>query len=259
MRTIRNIIWSRAAGLRALALLLAAAAASAPSRAWPHGASHPPPSPTPSETIAEAMFLCDALPPGGRDLVLGVTVQPAVDPATGARTFESAPRLQLAMGLGERLGLTADVGLGTNGAALDTPGASLKLLLRAPEPDQTGLALSADLFGGTRDFSTSEAGLGLGAIRALGAVTLRASAAVASPIASWAPHVHGGLSAALGLGSRWRLLGELVGTTDGRDGSLAAGPTVKVALSESASLAAGVLVPLAAEPPTFTVQLTHGI
>ena len=47
--------------------------------------------------------------------------------------------------------------------------------------------------------------------------------------------------------------------TDGRGGSLSAGPTMKVALSESASLAAGVLLPFAAAPPTFTVQLTHGI
>jgi hypothetical protein len=55
------------------------------------------------------------------------------------------------------------------------------------------------------------------------------------------------------------VLGEVVGTTDGRNGSLAAGPTAKVALSETSSLAAGVLVPLAAEPPTFTIQVTHGI
>jgi hypothetical protein len=258
MRTIRILKVSRAGALRALPLLLAAAA-SAPSPAWPHPPSHPPPAPPPAETIAEAMFLCDPLPPGGRDLNLAVAVAPVVDPVTGARAFASTPRLQLAMGLGERLGFTADVGLGTNGAALDTPGASLKLLLRAPEPGRTGLALSADLFGGTRDLSTSEAGLGLGAIRAVGPVTLRASASIASPVVSWAPHAQGGVSAALALGSRWRVLGEVVGTTDGRNGSLAAGPTAKVALSETSSLAAGVLVPLAAEPPTFTIQVTHGI
>lgn len=251
MIMIRIIAFHAATRAWSAAAVLLAAVASLPSSA---SAAAPP-----AETIAEAMFLCDALPPGGRDLNLAVTVAPVVDPATGASAFVSSPRMQLALALGERLGFTADVGLGTNGAALDAPGASLKFLLRAPEPGRTGFALSADLYGGSHDPVASEAGFGFGAIRSFGRVTLRAGATVATRVSEYTPHGHGGLSAALALGARWRLLGEVVGMTSGRDASLAAGPSVKVALGESASLAAGVLVPLAPAPPTFTIQVTHGI
>ena len=205
------------------------------------------------------MFLCDALPPGGRDLTLSVAVAPVADPAMRASGFAASPRLQLAVALGERVGLTTDVGLGTNGSALDAPGASLKFLLRAPEPGRTGFAASADLFGGSHDPSASEVGFGLGAIGALGWVTLRAGASLATRVATFTPHAHGGVSGALAVGTRWRVLGEVVTMASAHAASYAAGPTVKVALGESASLAAGILFPLASEAPTFTIQLGHGI
>src|SRR5690242_9294532 len=92
------------------------------------------PSPSP-EIVAEALFLCDPLPPGGRDVNLSVVVaRGEPDPETHATHLVAAPRVQLAMALGERLGLTADVGLdGADGVRLHAPGASLKVLLRAPD------------------------------------------------------------------------------------------------------------------------------
>jgi hypothetical protein len=240
--------------LRIIAAALAAAAAfvSAPSPA--HAATPP------AETVAEAMFLCDALPPGGRDLTLSVAVSPADPGPTGAASgFAAEPRLQLAYALGDRVGFTADVGLGANGAALDAPGASLKLLLRAPAPDRTGLALSLDLYGASHAPRASEAGLGLGLVRALGPVTLRAGASVATPVTGFGPHLHAGASAALAAGARVRLLGEVVTMASGRETSWAAGPSVKVALADAASASAGVLLPFDGGAPTFTVQLAHGL
>jgi hypothetical protein len=239
MRTIRIIVLIFAAVLRAPPALAAT---------------------PPAETIAEAMFLCDALPPGGRDLTLSVAVAPdGARSASGAPAYGAAPRMQLALARGARLGFTADVGLGSNGAALDAPGASLKLLLREPGADRTGLALSADLYGASHDPAASEAGIGLGAIRAVGRVTLRTGLSVATPITGLAPHLHAGASAALALGARVRVLGEVVTELRARETSWAAGPTVKVALSERASASAGVLAPLAGGPPTFAVQIAHGL
>jgi hypothetical protein len=232
--------------------LLVAAALVAP------GAALPAPS---DPVVAEALFLYDALPPGGRDLNLSLEVAKAdPDPVTGASSFSTSPRLQLALALGERVGLTADVGFASGGAkALAAPGASLKLLLREPGPARTGLAASLDLYGSSDALREFEAGLGLGAIRALGRVTVRAGASLASGVSTWSPHLHAGLSAALAFGGRWRALAEIVNETSAQETSFAAGPTVKVALSGASALAAGALFPLAGDAPTFTIQLTHSL
>src|SRR5512146_2519385 len=87
------------------------------------------------ELVAEALFLGDTLPPGGRDLNLSLALERDRDPVTGGAATLSAPRAQLAIGLGDRLGFTADVGLGMDGEA--DPGASLKMLLRDPDEGRT--------------------------------------------------------------------------------------------------------------------------
>jgi hypothetical protein len=215
------------------------------------------------EIVAEALFLCDTLPPGGRDLNFSLALAGGEpDPVTGETALETSPRLQLAMGLGERVGFTVDAGLGTEGdAALEPPGASLKLLLRAPNARTTGLAASLDLFGSTHSLRETEAGLGLGAIRALGRVALRASAALATGVSSWSPHLHAGASAALALGDRWRALAEVVSEVEGGEVAVSAGPTLKVALHERTALMAGALFPVsqAAASPVFTIQLTQSL
>lgn len=215
------------------------------------------------EIVAEALFLCDALPPGGSDVNLSLGIEEGEpDPETGETRFVSLPRIQLAMALGERVGFTADVGLATDGTGiLDTPGASLKYLLRAPDAHTTGLAASLDLFGSTHSLSDTEAGLGLGAIRTVGPLALRAAVSAATGVSSWSPHLHGGLSAAVALGARWRALAEVL--TDVADGevAVAAGPTVKLALGEHAALMAGALFPVAPglATPSFTIQLTQSL
>ncbi len=241
--------------MRTVRIIAAASVAAAPLLSAPALAAAPP-----AETVAEAMFLCDALPPGGRDLTLSVAVSPAAPgPTRAASGFAAEPRLQLAYALGDRVGFTADVGLGANGAALDAPGASLKLLLRAPAPERTGVALSLDLYGASHAPRAPEAGLGLGLIRAVGPVTLRAGGSVATPVAGFGPHLHAGASAALAVGARVRLLGEAVTMISARQTSWGAGPTVKVALADTASASAGVLLPFDGGAPTFTVQLAHGL
>jgi hypothetical protein len=237
---------------RTAALLAALAAAPLAARAEPS-----PEAPAP-ELVAEALFLCDTLPPGGRDLNLSVGVAKGEpDEETGETRFEAWPRLQLAMALGERVGLTADVGVTSDGDIVDTPGASLKLLLLAPEPGRTGLSASLDLFGSTHSLDHTEAGVGLGAIRALGRVALRVGASLASGVSDWSPHVHAGASAAMALGSRWRVLAEVVSDVAGGEADLSLGPTVKLALGENTSLMAGALFPVAPEvlAPSFAVQL----
>jgi hypothetical protein len=213
-----------------------------------------------TELVAEAAFLRDDLPPGGRDLNLSVGVaRGEPEGETGEASFAASPRLQLAMALGERVGFTADVGLVNDGAAIDTPGASLKLLLRASDEDTTGLAASLDLLGSTTSLDEVEAGIGLGAIRSFGRLALRAAVGLSSGL-SGSPHVHGGVSAATRLASRWRVLGEVV--ADSADGGVTfgAGPTVKVTLSDKTALMMGALFQLApAAAPAFTVQLTTAL
>lgn len=218
-------------------------------------------SPAP-EVVAEALFLCDHLPPGGRDVNLSVSVQEGeADPVTGETDLYLAPRIQLAMAITERVGFTADVGFATGGEALDAPGASLKVLLRDGAPGRTGLAASLDLFGSTHSLEETEAGLGLGAIRAVGPVALRAAASVATGVSSWSPHLHAGASAAYELGARWRLLGEVVADVAAGEALLSAGPTVKVALGERTSLMGGALFPVdqPGAAPTFAFQLTQAL
>jgi hypothetical protein len=216
------------------------------------------------ELVAEALFLCDTLPPGGRDVNLSLGLaEGEPDPATGRTEVVASPRAQLALALGERLGLTADVGLATVGEVeLEAPGASLKLLLRDPRGGaRTGLSASLDLFGSTRSLEETEAGIGLGAIRAVGPVALRAAASLASGVRDWTPHLHTGVSAALALGPRVRALAEVIGEVRGGEAALAAGPTVKVALGESTAFMAGALFGVSGEAglPVFVLQLTRSM
>jgi hypothetical protein len=213
------------------------------------------------EIVAEALFLRDDLPPGGRDLNLSLGIaEGEPDPATGETTYTASPRLQLALALGARLGFTADVGLASDGTEIEAPGASLKLLLRSPGVERTGIAASLDLFGSTDSLDASEAGLGVGAIRALGRLALRAAVGAVTGVSSWSPHLHGGVSAALALGSRWRVLGEVVADGAGGELALGAGPTVKAALGEHAALMVGALFPIERlAGPTYTLQLTSSL
>lgn len=215
----------------------------------------------PHPLVAEALFLCDPLPPGGRDLNLVVAVvRGEPDPATGRPAYAVLPRMQLAMALGERVGFTAEVGLATEAQlALDAPAASLKVLLLEPGEGGTGLAMNLDLYGSTHSLAETEAGLGLGAIRAVGPVTLRASATLASGVRDWSPHLHAGTSAAVELGAGWRALGEVVADAGPHGIAFSAGPTLKVALGERAALMAGALFDLSGGPrlATFTTQLGH--
>lgn len=217
----------------------------------------------PQGLVTEGLFLYDAIPPGGREVNLTLALERGEpDPATGDASLVASSRVQLAVGLGARLGLTADLGLGTSDhVALDTPGASLKLLLRDPgDGARTGLSASLDLFGSTHALSETEAGLGLGAIRAFGPVALRAALNFVTGVRTWSPHVHAGLSAGLALGDRWRALAEVV--ADVRDGDVAgsAGPTVKLSLGDRTALMAGALVELASpRTPRFTLQVTRSM
>ncbi|HSN92004.1 MAG TPA: hypothetical protein VLS93_12310 [Anaeromyxobacteraceae bacterium] len=237
---------------RILLLLLAAAAVLAPLLAR----SQEP------ELVAEAHFLCDTLPPGGRDVNLSVVLaEGEPDPATGEASLTAYPRVQLAVALGERVGFTADVGLAAGGElGLDAPGAALKVLLRSPEGGRIGLAASLDLYGSTHSLSETEVGVGLGAIRAVGPLALRASASVASGIRSWSPHLHAGASAALALGERWRALAEVVAEVGSGEVALTAGPTLKLALGERTTLMAGALLPLGGSAsPVFSLQLARSM
>jgi hypothetical protein len=240
----------------AVLLLAALAALLAPRRALPQETPSP-------ELVAEALFLADSLPPGGRDVNLSVVVvEGEPDPASGERRMVTLPRVQLALALGARAGITADVGIGVDRApGLEAPAASLKVLLRSPEGGRTGLSVSVDLFGSSHSLAETEAGLGLGAIRPLGPIALRASANLASGVRTWSPHLHAGASAAIALGERWRALAEVVAEVGAGEAALAAGPSLKVSLGARTALMAGALFPLeaAAAPPTFALQVTQSL
>lgn len=242
---------------RAALIALVAAAALLPLAARSHDRTAPPP-----EIVAEALFLCDQLPPGGRDVSLSVAVQRAdADPATGAAPLVLAPRAQLAMAITERLGFTADLGIATEGELVNAPGASLKLLLQEPLPGRTGLAASLDVFGSTRALGETETALGLGAIRSFGRIALRAGASLASGVTRWTPHLFAGASAAAALGPRWRALAEVVTETAHGEATVSAGPTLKLAVGEGTTVMAGALFPVTpgAPAPTFAFQLTRSL
>ena len=207
------------------------------------------------ELVAEAVFLADTLPPGGRDLSLSAQVSRSAP--------ELAPRVQLALGLGERLGATADVGAHRreSGLAVDRPSGSLKLLLRPPAPGRTGVSASLDLVGSAHRSSDSELGLGLGAVRSIGAVTVRGALWGATQVGGFAPHAHAGASVAVAPLPRLRVLGEIVADLDPRTPGVAAGPSAKLALGASTAVLAGVLLGLSphAEAAQLFVQLTRGL
>lgn len=207
------------------------------------------------ELVAEAAFLAETLPPGGREVALSLS--------SGVTAPEFAPRASLALALGTRVGLTADVGVhrADSRLAFDTPSASLRLLLREAGPGRTGVALSLDFFGSAHSVLETEAGAGLGVVRGLGPVTVRAALWGASGVRTFSPHTHAGLSAALALGERLRALAEVVADAQDGERALSAGPTVKAALDDQTSVMAGALFGLAGagEPVTFYLQVTRAL
>lgn len=242
-RTRRRLLLALAVAVALLCLLPAAARPDAPA---PHA--------TP-EVVAEALFLCDPLPPGG----LGLNLSVAGAPDAGGR-IGLASRVQVALGIGERLGLTADVGLDPAGGTIRSPAASLKALLRVPANGALGIAASLDLLAGASGHA-AETALGLGIIAPLGRLALRAGASGSTRIDGWTPHLHAGGSAALAFGTRWRVLCEVVSELGDGPASWSAGPTVKVALDAETSVSAGALVDLRqpAGLPAFAVQLARAL
>lgn len=205
--------------------------------------------------VAEALFLADTLPAGSHDLNLLL----AVDHDEAGRAV-TAPTLQYAAPLGDRAGFTLDLAIPPAGEAVDAPALSLKLLLVPPDEGATGLSACLDLQPSFRAGVPTAAGVGLGAIRQVGPVALRMTGLVASPVSTWDPALQAGVSAALQLGSRLRVLAEVVADAAHGRWHWSAGPTLKVALAEKVSLMGGVLVALdRGGPPTFTVQLTSTI
>ncbi|MFT3913923.1 MAG: hypothetical protein QM704_07355 [Anaeromyxobacteraceae bacterium] len=204
------------------------------------------------EIVAEALFLADTLPPGSRDFNLQLSVA-----RDEAHRLTTSPTLQFAAPLGERLGFTVDVGIPRDSGALENPAASLKLVLREAAADATGLSACADVYGSTHRAADTEVALGLGALRAAGPLALRASALVATGAGAWAPHLHAGASAALALSPRWRALAEVVAEVSRGGTVFSAGPTFKVALTDTFAVMGGALFELGKSAlPVFTLQLS---
>jgi hypothetical protein len=252
----------RAATCRARPAIVAAALALAPLAAAAEEVERSPAAPD-AEVVAEALFLYDPLPAGSHDVNFSLGIEEGEpDPITGEADLVASPRLQIAAPLGERLGFTLDVGLDTVGTvALDTPGAALKLLLREAGPGRTGLAASLDLYGSTHSLGETEVGLGLGALRGVGPLGLRAAVSVASGVTSFTPHLHTGASAALALGDRFRVLAEVTADVSSDEVAIGAGPTLKIQLGPSTAFMAGALLDLrpGAALPVFAVQLTQSM
>jgi hypothetical protein len=207
------------------------------------------------EVVAEALFLADTLPAGGHDFNLVLAVE-----RHGADGLVTSPTLQYAAPLGDRMGFTVDVAIPKEGGTIESPGASLKLLLRDAAPGSTGLSACADVHGSLDRAVDSEVGLGLGALRPFGRLALRATALAATGVSSFTPHLHAGASAALELAPRWRALAEVIADVSRDETVWRAGPTVKVALRENFSVMAGALFEVGrSATPVLTVQLTSSM
>jgi hypothetical protein len=211
------------------------------------------------EIVAEALFLADPLPAGGRDLSFTLALQRGEpDQATGEREVAAFPRLQFAAPIGDRFGFLADAGIRADGDGVDDLVLAFKAILREAAPGRTGFSASADFYGSFDSEVDTAAGITLGAMRPLGPVTLRASALAATAISGWSPRLHAGASAALALGSRWRVLAEVMADVTREETVFGVGPTLKVALGDGFALMAGALFELAPTPrsPVFALQLT---
>lgn len=209
------------------------------------------------DLVLEAAFLADPVPAAGTDLnlLLGVS---QVEGGTG-----SQQRAQLATRLAPGLGLAAEggVAIGPAGEAALAPfAASLKLALAEPGEGPAGLGVHAcaDLQSDPAEWAGSEAGLGLGLSRGLGPVTLRGTAWAMSAVGRWDPHAHAGLSAAVALGARARLLLEAVADLRAHGSALGAGPTLKVEVAPGTTLAAGALLAVAPWAGVAQVQVQAG-
>ncbi len=257
-----------AAWLLAVALLLPV-----PARSHGEAAVHvePPRAPAAArgeaaseELVAEAAFLIDTLPPAGHELSLSFSS------AAGAagEPDVSAARLQIALALGERLGVVGSAGVAREnspgaGPALDAPALSVKWLLLPPTARGIGLSASLDVLAAPGEPGGAELVAGVGALRQLGPVTARVALGLASTAGALDPHLHAGGSLAVAPLARLRVLAEAVGewSTGGDDTSLAVGPTVKYALSAETSLAASVLLGVApaVQPLAAVVQIARGL
>ena len=213
------------------------------------------------ELVAEAAFLIDTLPPTGRELALALS-----STGGGPEGATTAARLQGAFALSDRLGVTASAGLASapgSGLALDAPALSVKWLLRPASAARMGFSASLDVLATPGEPGGAELSLGLGALRQLGPFTARAALGMASVAGALAPHLHAGGSLAFAPGGPWRLLAEAVGewSPDQEERSLALGPTVKYALSDSSALAVSLLVELVPvmRPLSMVVQLTRAL
>lgn len=209
----------------------------------------------PEEIVAEALFLADTLPAGSHDFNLLLAVE-----RHGSDGVLTSPTLQFAAPLGDRMGFTVDVAIPKDGGTIESPGASLKLLLRDAAPGSTGLSACADVYGSLDRAVDTEVALGLGALHPLGRVALRATALAATGVSGWTPHLHAGASTAFELSPRWRALAEVTADVSRHETAWRAGPTLKLALREHFSLMAGALFELGRTAlPRFTVQLTSSM
>lgn len=204
------------------------------------------------EIVAEALFLADTLPPASRDLNLVLAVE------RGDRdALTTSPVLQLAVPFGDRVGFTVDLGFPVSGG-IESPGASLKFLLRDAARAVTGFSASLDLYGSLRREVDTEVAFGVGALHPLGRIVLRATALAATGVSGWTPRLHAGVSAALALSSRWIALAEVMADTSLDGTVVSAGPAVKVALGESLALMTGALFEVGGPAmPVFTFQVTQ--
>lgn len=210
------------------------------------------------DLVLEAAFLADPVPVTGTDLALALGLTPRAGDGDLAQ-----PRAQLATRLAPGLGLAVDAGLRLDAAGEARPGplaASLKLALSDPEAGPAGLGIHAcaDLQADPLDWGGSEGGLGLGLSRRAGPVTLRGAAWAMTALGRWDPHAHAGLSAAVALGPRGRLLVELVADLRAAGSALGAGPTLKVEVAPGTTLSAGALLGVAPWTGVAAVLLQVG-
>lgn len=241
---------------RALPLALTLALAAAPGLAAAHGEAA-----AADELVAEAAFLIDTLPPTGRELALSLS-----STGGGPEGATTAARLQAALALSDRLGVTASAGLASapgSRLSLDAPALSVKWLLLPAASARTGFSASLDVLSAPGEPGGAELVVGVGALRQLGPFTARAALGVASVAGALAPHLHAGGSLAFAPGGPWRLLAESIGewSPDREERSLALGPTVKYALSDRSALAASLLVEVVPvlRPLSMVVQLTRAL